>query len=114
MKFYYKDRSVRTSKTHYYTHAVMTKNDKLVACASSYDLAIKAITSNTGCERSNLDFYKQELKALEKGLLEFSIQNRYGIHKYKVKHTFEEIQKNIEYYEDYLKGLHIVELRAEM
>lgn len=114
MKFYYKDKLIRTSKTHNYTHAVLTANEKLLACASSYELAVKAIATNTGSERSNLDYYKTELNALNKGLKQFTTRSRYGCYKHEVKHTKDELNRIIESYENYLKGIKIVELRVEM
>ena len=41
MKFYYGGKLLRTSKTHYYTHALLTETGVLVGCSSSKE----------GCEK---------------------------------------------------------------
>ncbi len=108
MKFYYNGKLVRTSKTHYYTHAVMTADNRLISCASSYELAQKSMLSNTATERDCLGFYKEELKNLKLGRNSFWYKNR----KCFVKHDAELLEVYIKQIEDYLKGLHIVKLTA--
>ena len=113
MKFYYNNKLIRTSKTHNYKYAVITASGRLLCCASSYDLALKGIQTNTGTQRSNLDFYKKELDALNKGLNSFYITNRWGCNKFKVEHTREQLESKIMDYEKWLQGIQIVELEAK-
>ena len=110
MKYYYKDKLIRTSKTHNYTHAVMTAKDKLIACASSYELAEKSLISNSRFERSNLKYYMAQLKAINNGAEKFFFEDRYC----KVNGDKETCENSIQWYTNYLKGLHIVELEARM
>ena len=109
MKFYYNNKLVRTSKTHNYKYGVFTSNDKLLACASSFELAQKAIITATNSERHNLEFYKKELEAIEKGKEKF--WGKKYLHK--VEDTKEECEEIIKRLENYLSGIHIEELKAE-
>lgn len=66
MKFFYNGKLIRTSKTHKYTHAVML-GDRLISCASSYDLAVKSYNSYVGTYKRNQVNYRRAMSALSNG-----------------------------------------------
>lgn len=106
MKFYYNNKLVRTSKTHNYKYGVFTRNDNCEACASTYELAEKAIVTVTRFVRANLEYYKEELKAIEQGKEKFWVGRNFC----KVKDTAEDCKQAIENCTNYINGIHIEEL----
>ena len=68
MKFYYNGKLVRTSKNHYYTHAVINPDgDRLIGCCSRLDLAIKLRNSWISSLETNIENYNRAIKAIENG-----------------------------------------------
>ena len=67
MKFYYNNVLVRTSKTHVYTHAVMTKDGKLVGCRTGKEAAEGIITSEINGAERELENLNRALKAMQNG-----------------------------------------------
>ena len=106
MKFYYEGKLVRTSANHIYTHAIITKNGGVLACASSYDRAQGAMVATTATPRDNLGFNRKMLWAVQNDKLSFWYKNKLHF----VNKTKEELEKSIAHYEDYLNNLKIVEL----
>ncbi|MBQ2895041.1 MAG: hypothetical protein IJE92_05940 [Clostridia bacterium] len=106
MKFYYNGQLVRTSKTHTYTHAVIDGNGKARACASSFELAQKALARELNIPTHNNRFYLATLEALKQGKEFFY----YGSKKFKVRYKKEDLEEWIAWFENFKKGLKIVEL----
>ena len=80
MKFYYKDKLVRTSKNQHYTHAVITESEKGIgvwACASRRDLAEKAMQKEINWHSAQGDNLREHIKAIENGKKEYYCHGRY-------------------------------------
>ena len=67
MKFYYNGKLVRTSKTHAYTHAVLTPNGDTFSCSSSREGAVKALQAKINEWEQIRSNYRNAIKALEAG-----------------------------------------------
>ena len=74
MKFYYKGKLVRTSKTHEYKFAVMTANDKLCSCHGTLDAAQKALRSKIATLETEIQNCKKAIEASEEGKTRFEIK----------------------------------------
>ena len=68
MKFYYKGKLVRTSKTHVYTHAVINATTgNLIGCRSSEDGARSLISSEISAYQRGIENGQSKIKAMEQG-----------------------------------------------
>lgn len=110
MKFYYKGKLIRTSKTHNYTHAVMLGNT-LISCASSYDLASKAYANYLNIYRGRKINSAKAMAALNAGQ-DYYINRRGDKITSQYMCTYEGYAKMFEEAEHILKNTHIVELEA--
>lgn len=67
MKFYYKGKLIRTSKTHNYTHAVVREKENgeigLWGCSSTYEGAVKALNQANRAYPSSANFKIVELES---------------------------------------------------
>ena len=123
MKFYYNNTLVRTSKTHNYTHAIITENesgiDIVYACASSYELAKKRYDSEMNNAKNNLEFCKALLNAKENNKKTFMYKGKSkSVKEYQYEYcTIENLKKNIDsdtkYINAYYHNAKIVELEAK-
>ena len=111
MKFYYNDKLVRTSKTHIYTHAVMF-NENLIACSSSYDLAVKRLNEFISKNDKNMEYYEEVITKYENGIKSKVYSNgRYKTMTDEIYNEYVEmLNRAKEYRKEKVNNTHIVEL----
>lgn len=73
MKFYYNGELIRTSKTHVYTHAVITTEGKCAGCRNSKEAAESIITSEIGRAEQSIKNSRNKIKAMEAGKKMYSV-----------------------------------------
>ena len=92
MKFYYGNKLARTSKTHTYTHAILTLGETVVSCHTSREAAEKKI-------RSELAWNEKARKENDKILAGHPV-------------LLEKARRSCDAYEKVIKSWRIVELEA--
>ena len=72
MKFYYKDKLLRTSKTHEYTHAVVCEDEELgtlkcIGCRSTRQGAESFLNSELNGLRTSIASYREAIELVNQG-----------------------------------------------
>ena len=111
MKFFYGDRLVRTSKTRFYSHAVM-EGDALLSCCGSYDLAVKEKASRISRMDRAIADYRAAIAAIDSGSGFYWAKFDRKSYKAKVGFSRDEYLAAIEKCEARKKNFVIVELEA--
>ena len=97
MKFYYNGQLVRTSKTHEYTHAVVTKSGDCIGCRTNRQNAEYIISTEIHQNEMGIKNAKAAIEAIKAGksIYRCHIGNR---------SYYEKCGKSIEYYEKWIKN----------
>lgn len=96
MKYYYNGNLVRTSKTHHYTHAVVTGYDTVFSCNSSEALAVKALRSWANGYKNEAENGKKAIKALDEGKSHYMRREGNRDWYTKMTYTREQYERQIE------------------
>ena len=96
MKFYYNGKLMRTSKTHTYTHALLTETGTLRSCHGSREAAEKELRALISQHETNIDDCKRAIKAIEKGQTYY-----FAGHRQQYKCSLK--GKTIEHYEEWIE-----------
>lgn len=115
MKFFYNGKQIRTSKTHVYTHAVLTPEGKTFACSSSREGAEKAIQKEASWYEAIAFGYRNAIKAIEAGKKTYTAKEGRRTCTMLVTGTLESNKKGLERIERAIATINcykIVELEA--
>lgn len=118
MKFYYKDKLIRTSKSHIYTHAVIDMTTGgLIGCRSSETTARQVISTEISQWQRGIKNYQSLLKAIEQGKQMFRLtEGRRSWYEPVGNRTVEHCNKCIKHSEEQIQYIidnwQVVELEA--
>lgn len=102
MKFYYKDKLVRTSN-HNYTHAVMN-GDKCEGCRTSFKKALAIKTQKLNSINTEYKDMLRAIKAIEEGKSFYWSRFRGKEYKHELTGDKKHYEKSLHYYADkYIK-----------
>lgn len=95
MKYYYKDKLVRTSNNEYHFASVYESETgfRTLSCSKTMEGANKEITRSINEILRSVDYYDEYLKAIEKGMKHFWYKN----YKKEVNETSERVKQYLDY-----------------